>query len=108
MSQKAAERTIERMRRSRGSADYNSSTPTMRAILSKVVNEDLTGRLHLIKAPTLLIWGERDTATPMRDARKMDSLIKDSGLVVFEGAGHYSFLDDPRRFAAVLNSFLKS
>ncbi len=30
------------------------------------------------------------------------------GLVVFEDAGHYSFLERPAQFAAILDSFLKS
>ena len=78
----------------------------MRRILSKVVNEDLSDRLSLIKAPTLLIWGENDTATPLKDAKKMEQLIPDAGLVSFPGCGHYSFLDNPGQFAAVLRSFL--
>lgn len=91
-----------------GSSDYASASPMMRRILSKVVNEDLTDRLPLIKAPTLLIWGENDTATPLADAQKMERLIPDAGLVSFAGCGHYSFLDNPGQFAAVLRSFLGS
>ena len=78
----------------------------MRRILSKVVNEDLTDKLQHIKAPTLLIWGENDSATPLYDAKKMERLIPDAGLVSFPGCGHYSFLDNPMQFAAVLRSFL--
>jgi pimeloyl-ACP methyl ester carboxylesterase len=59
-----------------------------------------------IAAPTLLVWGENDTATPIKDARKMEKLIPDAGLVAFAGCGHYSFLDNPGGFAAVLKSFL--
>ncbi|MDE7412085.1 MAG: alpha/beta hydrolase [Paramuribaculum sp.] len=99
---------IERKRAGKGSADYNSASPRMRSILSKVVNEDLRDRLPLVKAPTLLIWGENDTATPLSDARLMHRLLPDSGLVSFPGCGHYSFLENPSRFAAVLHSFLKS
>ena len=57
---------------------------------------------------TLLIWGENDTATPLADAKKMNRLLPDSGLVSFPGCGHYSFLDNPGQFAAVLSSFLNS
>ncbi len=78
----------------------------MRAILSKVVNEDLCSVAPAIKAPTLLIWGENDTATPLSDARKLEKLIPDSGLVSFPGCGHYSFLDNPYMFGAVLRSFI--
>lgn len=105
--EKAQER-VDRMRAKRGSSDYAGASPMMRRILSKVVNEDLTDRLPLISAPTLLIWGENDTATPIADAKKMSRLIPGSGLVSFLGCGHYSFLDNPIQFRAVLSSFLKS
>ena len=103
-----AEKRIEAMRAKAGSSDYAGASPRMRAILSKVVNEDLKEVMPLIKAPTLLIWGENDTATPLRDARIMERLIPDAGLVSFPGCGHYSFLDNPIQFSAVLNSFLTS
>lgn len=99
---------IEAMRRGRGSADYNAASPRMRAILSRVVNRDLRHAMPLIKAPTLLVWGDKDTATPVRDARIMERLIPGSGLVIFPGCGHYSFLDNPVQFAAVTRSFLSS
>lgn len=93
-------------RSSAGSADYRSASPRMKAVLSKVVNEDLRGVMPSIKAPTLLFWGSADTATPLSDARRMERLIPDAGLAVVEGADHYSFLRDPGRFAAVLDNFL--
>lgn len=103
---KGAQERIEQMRAKRGSSDYNNASPMMRAILSKVVNEDLKHCMPKISAPTLLIWGENDTATPLRDAQIMEKLIPDAGLVSFPGCGHYSFLDNPIQFAAVLRSFI--
>ncbi len=108
MSKEKAEASIAEQRKRRGSADYANSTPQMRAIMSRVVNEDLRHLMPKIQAPTLLIWGENDTATPMRDARIMEKLIPGAGLVSFSACGHYSFLDNPRQFAAVLRSFLAS
>lgn len=104
--EKAQER-IDRARAKRGSSDYNNAPPMMRAILSKCVNEDLCRVMPVIKAPTLLIWGEEDAATPLADAKKMERLIPDAGLVSFPGCGHYSFLDNPGGFRAVINSFLQ-
>ena len=95
------------MRGKNGSSDYNDASPMMRAILSKTVNEDLKHCMPKISAPTLLVWGENDTATPLRDAKIMEKLIPDAGLALFLGCGHYSFLDNPIQFAAVLRSFLK-
>jgi pimeloyl-ACP methyl ester carboxylesterase len=105
---KKARELIDKRRRAAGSADYNAASPTMRGTLSRVVGEDLRRHMPLISAPTLLVWGSEDTATPLRDAREMERLIPDAGLVVFEGAGHYSFLERAGRFAAVMDSFLNS
>lgn len=108
LGQERAQRRIEALRAKRGSADYAAASERMRGVLSRVVNEDLTDRLPLIKAPTLLVWGEDDTATPLRDAQLMERRIPDAGLVVFPHCGHYSFLDNPQGFQAVLRSFLNS
>lgn len=90
-----------------GSEDYRNATPIMRDTLVKTVNEDLTDLLPNIEQSTLLIWGDKDTATPIEDAKKMESLIKDSGLVTVEGAGHFSFLEQPILINRVLDSFFK-
>lgn len=97
---------VEEMRRKRGSADYNSATPLMRATLVKVVNEDLEPLIHLVQCPTLLVWGDRDTATPIEDARRMEELIADAGMVVCEGAGHFSFAEQPAKVQGALKAFL--
>ncbi len=96
---------VEDMRRKRGSSDYNNATPLMRATLVKVVNEDLEPLMGLVKCPTLLIWGDLDTATPIEDARRMESLIADAGLVVCEGAGHFSYAEQPAKVNGALQAF---
>lgn len=107
MGKVRAEEMLNKYRSKVGSSDYSSATPMMRAILSKAVNEDLCDVMPKIKCPTLLVWGTADTATPLSDAKKMEKLIPDAGLVAFEGVGHYSFLENPYQYQAVLNSFLK-
>lgn len=104
---KQADKIIGAMRNKFGSADYRQASPTMRAIMSKAVNHDLTHLLPSIKASTLLVWGENDTATPLRDARIMEKKIPDAGLVVFKNVGHYSFLDNAGGFRAVTKEFFK-
>ncbi len=96
---------VENMRKKRGSADYNNATPIMRQTLVKVVNEDLKPLISKINCPTLIIWGDNDTATPIDDARQMEQLIPDAGLVVCEGAGHYSFLEQPAKVHGALKVF---
>lgn len=96
---------LNNLKKKFGSADYRNATPIMRDTLVKTVNEDLTDLLPNIKQSTLLIWGENDTATPLEDAKKMESLIKDSGLVTIKGAGHFSFAEQPALVNRVLESF---
>lgn len=107
LPKKTAQAIIDKRRKGAGSSDYNNASPKMRAILSKVVNEDLTPLLPKIKAPTLLFWGNMDTATPLSDAKKMEKLIPDAGLVVAHGTGHFSFLENPGLFTAVMKNFFK-
>lgn len=105
--QKLMPNALENFRKKNGSADYNAASPVMRQCLVKVVNEDLTELIPNIDVPTLLIWGEKDDAVPLSDGQLMEKLIKDSGLVVFEGCGHYAFLEQGGRFCRILDSFFE-
>ena len=88
-----------------GSADYRNATPMMRKCLVMAVNEDLTQLLPKIKQDTLLIWGDKDTATPIEDARTMEKMIPSSGLAVLEGAGHFSYIEKPALFKNIMQSY---
>jgi pimeloyl-ACP methyl ester carboxylesterase len=88
------------------STDYAAASPTMRPTLVRLVNSDLRELMPRVAVPTLLIWGSEDDATPLADAKLIERLIPDAGLVVFEGAGHYSYLDEPSRFATIARHFL--
>ncbi len=102
-----AEKMLNKFRKNSGSSDYNNASPMMRRILSKVVNEDLKHVMPKIEAPVLLFWGNLDTATPLDDAKYMEKHIKDAGLVVAHGTGHFSFLENPGLFASVMKNFFK-
>lgn len=91
-----------------GSSDYKSSAPVLRETMKKILNEDVSPLLPNIKVPTLLIWGTNDTATPISDAKKMESLIPDCGLVEYPGSGHFSYLENIQNCNAVLNEFFKN
>ena len=97
---------LENLRRKNGSADYNAASPTMRQILVKVVNEDLTHIFPKVTPPTLLVWGKNDTATPLSDGQLMEKLMPEAALVVLENSGHYAFLDEMFAFNKILASFM--
>lgn len=97
---------LDRVRRHYGSADYNAAPPVLRATLVSLVNTDIRKILPKIKASSLLIWGENDTATPLADAKTIESLIPDCGLCVIPDTGHWSFVENPVLAHAIIKSFL--
>ena len=98
---------IDDWRSRQGSADYRNATPMMRNCLVMAVNEDLTDLLPKIKQETLLIWGDKDTATPIGDAKIMEEKIPNSGLAVIPGTGHFSFLEQPVTFRNIMKSYFQ-
>jgi pimeloyl-ACP methyl ester carboxylesterase len=58
--------------------------------------------------PTLIVWGDRDSLIPVTHAHKAHEAIAGSRLEIFPGSGHYPYLDDPERFAAILLDFIRT
>lgn len=100
------DRLEDRLRKKYGSADYNALNEEMRKTFVKVINLDLTDRYDKIAQSTLLIWGDRDTETPLWMGQEMEKRIPDSGLVIFEGGTHFAYLEQPERFLKVSRHFL--
>ena len=98
---------IDDWRSRQGSADYRNATPMMRQCMVKAINEDLTELLPKIRQEVLLIWGDQDTATPIRDAHIMEEKIPNCGLAVIPGTGHFSFLEKPAQFRGIMEAYLK-
>jgi len=90
-----------------GSEDYRALPPAMRPTFVKIVGQDLTPYLPVIKAATLLIWGDRDSAAPLWMARRMEAMIPSAELVIMPGAGHFVYLDKYQEFMRVSAHFLE-
>lgn len=106
LPKKYREALLAKARRKYGSADYLAAEGVMREVLVKTVTLDLAGLLPDIENEALLIWGSEDTATPVSDGRKMAELMQNAHIEVIDGAGHYSFLDAPIEFFAILEGWL--
>ena len=79
----------------------------MRGTLVKVVNEDLSDLLPYIDVETLLVFGENDDVTPVEKGRKMEKLMPDAALVIFENDDHFAYINEAARFNLVLDAFLR-
>ncbi len=62
--------------------------------------------LSRIQAPTLLIWGEQDTVTPLSEGRTIQSAIAGAKLEVIPAVGHLCYLERPHEFNQILKNFL--
>ncbi len=89
-----------------GSRDYKNASEVMRKILVNVVNEDLSECAKKINVPTLLIWGDRDTEAPVEDAKELEKIIPDAGLIVLPNSTHYAYLENLPQVINILNNFL--
>lgn len=74
-----------------GSVDYRNASGVMRSVLVKTVNEDLSAQVRQVKAPTLLLWGDKDTETPFEIALRLKKLIPNASLLPLHHKGHYPF-----------------
>ena len=101
-----ADRAQDRLREKYGSRDYNALDEEMRKTFVKVVNQDLADRYEKIRQSTLLIWGDQDAETPLWMGQKMEQLIPDAGLVIFEGGTHFAYLEQLDRFVLIAENFL--
>ncbi len=89
------------------SQDYKNAGE-MKDIFLKIVNEDQENELDLVKAKTLLIWGENDKETPPDMGKTFSKKIKDSKLVILKGKDHFPFLGTGASLCAFqIKEFLK-
>ncbi len=89
-----------------GSRDYKNASEIMKKILVNVVNEDLSECAKKINVPTLLIWGDRDTEAPVEDAKELEKIIPDAGLIVLPNSTHYAYLENLPQVINILNNLL--
>lgn len=85
-------------------SDYENAG-IMKDTLIETIKEDLTADLRRINIQTLVLWGDKDRAVPLKYGKLMYRLIKDSKLVVFEDKGHFLHVHDPERFAYYVKDF---
>jgi pimeloyl-ACP methyl ester carboxylesterase len=57
--------------------------------------------------PALIIWGDKDTTTPLEQGRRLSQLISGSDLAVMAGVGHMPQIEDAGQFNDLLVAFLK-
>jgi pimeloyl-ACP methyl ester carboxylesterase len=85
----------------------NNKTGTARATHGVITRQPVYEELGKIRAPTLILVGDEDVATPLPKSRRIHERIAGSRLVTIPGAGHSSTIEEPAAVSAALLEFLK-
>lgn len=86
---------------------YQITNPNLKKTFQTIIRQDLTDKLPHIKIPTLIIWGDKDTSTPLSDAQIIHSQISNSKLIVYPNSTHFAYLEHPDQFIKDLKLFIK-
>lgn len=88
--------------RERDYIDYPELSETFITIIDEDISDDLTK----IIVPVLLLWGEKDKATPVAHAKIMQRILKNSQLEIIQNVGHGLPLVQPQIVANKVGQFL--
>jgi pimeloyl-ACP methyl ester carboxylesterase len=88
--------------------EQNRAAEASARIFWPLGNTRLARRLPLIKAPTLILWGEHERVLPRSYASAIAEAIEaETEIKIIAGAGHLAELDKPDEVAAAILSFMR-
>ncbi|MBA4849759.1 alpha/beta fold hydrolase [Emticicia sp. BO119] len=88
--------------------NLNNRKGICRAVDGVIYRKGIADEIHHVNCPTLVMVGDQDIATKPEKAQKIHALIKNSKLVVFEGGGHTSSIEEPEIYNREIEKFLNS
>ncbi len=80
----------------------------MKDTFGNVIKEDLTPLLNQIRVPSLILWGQNDKTTPIKDAQLMKELIPGSLINIIPEAGHRLHIETPQLLAEKVVGFIQA
>lgn len=94
--------------RSADSPDYTKTSGIQQDIFKKVIRQDLVHLLPQITVPTAVIWGEKDSYTPLRHGNIIASKIPQAQMHVIIKGTHGLHLTKKSELLERITQFLKS
>lgn len=77
-----------------------------RATCEGLLEDDFSHELGRVRAPALVIWGERDTILARGEQETLAASIPGARLLVYPDTGHVPYWEDPSRVAADVAVFI--
>lgn len=78
-----------------------------KATIQGLLEDDFSAELGTVQAPTLVVWGDRDTILTREEQESLTAGIPRARLLVYPGCGHAFYWEDPERVAADLAAFVE-
>ena len=88
------------------SSDYYYLSPRMYNTFKNIVNENLYKYYKKINCNTLIIWGEKDMDTPVKDAYLLHKKIDNSKLVIYKHCTHFVYLENKDEVNNLINKYI--
>lgn len=84
------------------------AAPHLQETFKLTVRQDIRRDAGRLSIPALIIYGDRDTATPLNSiGQRLHELIGGSRLEVIKGADHFVHQAEPKRVTKLIREFLK-
>jgi 3-oxoadipate enol-lactonase len=77
------------------------------AVCAALREADLRDVVSRIRAPSLIIAGELDQSTPLRQSQELHTFIEGSELVVLPDAAHLTNVEQAEKFTPIVTTFLR-
>ena len=76
--------------------------------MKNLINSDLSADLRKITLPTIIVWGENDRITPIRDGKLMHEAMKNSTFHVIKEGRHSPQLTHPKEVTEIILKVMSS
>lgn len=90
-----------------GASDYDHAPENMKKTLENMLSSDKNLDLSKITGKVTILWGEKDTVTPLRQGKILHEKIKGSTLKTFPNWTHAPYISDPEGLARALEEILR-
>ena len=80
----------------------------MKKTFKNIISEDLSKYYKEIISDTLILWGNKDYDTPLKDGIFLEKNIKNSALIKFRNASHFSYLYNPYLINKIIDIFISN
>ncbi len=91
-----------------GSTDYGKAPENMKRTLENMLNSDKKLNVSAVTTKTSILWGKKDTITPVRHANKLNEQLPNSTLKFFENWPHSAYISYSEELADAILEEMKN